>query len=66
MNSGLTPETEQTIINFAHAFDGYAYAQQRWPNEEGYGQHLSQLVADIAQTGRLSKSFILQKTQLCS
>ena len=57
MNTGLTPETDQTIINFAHAFDGYAYAQQRWPGEEGYGQRLSQLVADVERTGRLAVSY---------
>lgn len=31
MNSGLTPETAQTIINFGNAFDWYAYAQKVWP-----------------------------------
>jgi hypothetical protein len=32
MNSGLTSETTQTVINFGNAFDWYAYAQKVWPN----------------------------------
>ena len=31
MNTGLTSETAQTIINFGNAFDWYAYAQKVWP-----------------------------------
>jgi hypothetical protein len=31
MNSGLTSETTQTIINFGNAFDWHAYAQKVWP-----------------------------------
>jgi len=31
MNTGLTSETAQTIINFGNAFDWYAYAQSAWP-----------------------------------
>ena len=42
MYSGLTPETEQTIINLAHAFDGYAYAKRHWQAERSSHQTLLQ------------------------
>lgn len=33
MNPGPTEQTQQTIIDLAHAFDGYAYAEQHWHAE---------------------------------
>ncbi|OGX90674.1 hypothetical protein [Hymenobacter coccineus] len=34
MDTLLTEPTEQIILAFAHALDGYAYAAHRWPGQE--------------------------------
>jgi len=52
MNSGLTPETEQTIINLAHAFDGYAYAERHWQAEGSGQQTLLQRWQQIQESNR--------------
>ena len=54
MNSGLTPDTDQTVINLAHAFDGYACTRQVWntPEEEVHTV-LGQRMMQVQQSGRL-------------
>ena len=52
MNSGLTPETEQTIINLAHAFDGYAYAERHWQAEGSSHQTLPQRWQQMQESNR--------------
>jgi hypothetical protein len=55
MNTGLTPETDQTIINLAHAFDGYAYAKKAWQlAEERVQSTLAERLQQTQQTGRLA------------
>ena len=55
MNTGLTPKTDQTIINLAHAFDGYAYAKQSWQlPEERVHSALAERLQQMQQTGRLA------------
>ena len=55
MNTSLTPETDQTIINLAHAFDGYAYAKEAWQlAEERVHSTLAERLQQTQQTGRLA------------
>lgn len=54
MRTSLTPETEQTIINLAHSFDGYAYAGQVWlSGDEGrLHEELADRYKKLRTTGR--------------
>lgn len=54
MNPGLTTETELAILNLAHAFDGYAYAEQVWrtPEKEIHAT-LGQRMMQVQESGRL-------------
>ena len=55
MNTGLSPETDQTIINLAHAFDGYAYAEKAWQlAEERVRSTLAERLQQMQQTGLLA------------
>ncbi|WP_143164265.1 hypothetical protein [Hymenobacter daecheongensis] len=50
MNTGLTSTTEQTIIEFAHAFDGYRYAEKVWLGQHPNGAKYLNL---LRETGKL-------------
>jgi hypothetical protein len=55
MNSGLTPETAQTLINFGNAFDWYAYAQKVGPDCGTGALHgkMGEKIKYIKETSRL-------------
>jgi predicted kinase len=54
MNTSLTPDTEKTLINLGHAFDGYAYAKQVWhtPEQEVHAA-LKKRLAQVQESGKL-------------
>ena len=52
MNTGLTSNADQTIINLAHAFDGYAYVEREWPTAGG-PDALRHQWSQLQETGRL-------------
>ena len=54
METGLTPRTDQTIINLAHAFDGYAYAKQALhTSDEGFHEILGKRMLEVKESGKL-------------
>lgn len=54
MLTGLATETEQTIINLSHVFDGYAYAVKVWHSPEAGGlTALGQRLKQVQESGRL-------------
>lgn len=54
MSTNLTSESEQTIINLGHAFDGYAYAVKVWHSPEAGGHTaLGQRLKQVQESGRL-------------
>lgn len=54
MNTGLTARTDQTIINLAHAFDGYAYARQALQaSDEGFHEILGKRTLEAQESGKL-------------
>ena len=60
MNSGLTPKTRQTVVNLAHAFDGYACVAREWPTTSGLDalrHHWSQLQETGCLFNRLENNF---------
>jgi hypothetical protein len=71
MSSMLSSGIEQTIINLAHSFDGYAYAKQVWynPDQEVYTT-LNERLAQVQESGKffvrvednLAVNFYLHRT----
>ena len=63
MNTGLTAETTQTIINLGHAFNWYAYARKTWPGRDdaalhaAMGQQLQHLKASSKLYLRADENF---------
>ncbi|GAA4365856.1 hypothetical protein GCM10023185_36530 [Hymenobacter saemangeumensis] len=55
MNTGLSPEATQTIINLGHAFNWYAYAQKKWPGLDDAGLHaeMGQMLQHLKTSAKL-------------
>jgi len=55
MNTSLSLETEQTILNLGNnAFDWYSYAQKKWSGQEDIHTRMDQKLKHFKETARLS------------
>ena len=54
MDTGFSSEIDQTIINLAHAFDGYVYANQVLHiSDDGFHEVLGKRMIQVQESGRL-------------